>query len=294
MRLFLLCLFFVLVLRPVAYSSPSVPSPAVAKRPPTALSPIAKVVRHHGVVQITTDNLIAEDFSQVAELAAVVRAFPRERLFRETWFIDGDKYERDTTLLYDRAAKTLKYYQSAPLGQGLYREHHLYTGVSDKFLMSLGQKYWYRGNGNWDCGFGDLSQYGCGHITLASYFYSEENVLSIRVKPQQTKIRVGHPFNLTLLVANTYRNPHSFQVMSCSWNDQWKSSDPRLFSMGWPCKANFPRTITLASGATYQRILPMSLANGVVPGPISFAMGFTPIGSKQTYWSRPITLEVIK
>lgn len=294
MRQLFLFTFFALMLRPAVVASPATPPPALLSRREPSLSPIAKVVRHHGVVQITTDNLIAEDFSQVAELAAVIRAFPRERLFRETWFINGDKYERDSPVLYDRAAKTLKYYQSAPAGQGLYREHHLFTGVSDKFLMSLGQRYWYQGNGNWDCGFGDLPQYGCGHITLASYFYTEENVLSIRVKPQQTQIRAGRPFNLTLLVANTYRKPHSFRVMSCSWNDQWKSSDPRLFSMGWPCKANSPRTITLASGAIYQRILPMTLVGGVGSGELVFTMGFKPLGNKRVYWSRPITLEVIK
>lgn len=121
----------------------------------------------------------------------------------------------------------------------------------------------------------------------------------ILVKPKQNQVEVNKPFDVELRVVNASPSPQSFCVMSCSWYDNWKSSNPRVSSIGWACYRNGPTPIKLAPGEAYEKVLPMQ-AKAV--GPLSFRMGFNPEEEykgqfpirrgKRTYWSAEVTLEV--
>jgi len=55
---------------------------------------------------------------------------------------------------------------------------------------------------------------------------------------------------------------------------------------------NFAVTVKLEPGEAYEKTLSMLLLVGEPKEKVSFKMGFTPIGSKETYWSNEITLQV--
>ncbi len=80
--------------------------------------------------------------------------------------------------------------------------------------------------------------------------------------------------------------------MSCSWDEHWKSSNERISWERWDCAANVPIEVKLAPGEAYEKTLSMLLLAGKPQEKVSFKMGFTPIGSKQTFWSNEVTLQV--
>ena len=118
--------------------------------------------------------------------------------------------------------------------------------------------------------------------------------LKVTVTPHLTYIYSGEQMNLMLQVTNASSAVQTFQVMSCSWPDEWKSSGASLSSSGFACAANAPITITLAPRAAYEKTLVMIV--GAMPkGKVYFRMGFTPWGAadnKTTYWSDKVLLQV--
>jgi RNA polymerase sigma factor (sigma-70 family) len=116
--------------------------------------------------------------------------------------------------------------------------------------------------------------------------------LAVTVKPRTNILRVKVPFTVDLRVANTSDAAQTFRVMNCSWYEHWKSSNGRVSWLGWPCTRNFAVTVTLEPGQAYERTLEMLLLDGELLEEVSFRMGFTPIGGKQTYRSNALTLPV--
>jgi hypothetical protein len=74
----------------------------------------------------------------------------------------------NTTILYNRRNKTLRYYESgsADDGRQSYVIRYLYTGVTDKVIEALVQKY-ARTDGGYTHGhFGFLTEFGAKRIKL--------------------------------------------------------------------------------------------------------------------------------
>jgi hypothetical protein len=132
----------------------------------------------------------------------------------------------------------------------------------------------------------------------------------ITATPKQHEVAVGKPLHVVLRVTNVSPTPQSFYAMFCSWDMNWRSSNPRVTWKGWPCYLNGPSLTKLSPGETYEKILPMM---AVGAGRLSFQMGFTPLANhqmfvpderagsetpvkfnlgKRTYWSREVILEV--
>jgi hypothetical protein len=118
--------------------------------------------------------------------------------------------------------------------------------------------------------------------------------LSVRTTAAKKTVRLNEPFDVRLRVVNTSEEAQSFRVMNCSWDEHWKCSNPAVSWVSWDCSKNFPVTVTLKPGEAYEKTLPMLVTKGEPGARVSFKMGFTPIGSKGTYWSGKVTVRVEK
>lgn len=121
---------------------------------------------------------------------------------------------------------------------------------------------------------------------------SKENSLTVTIKLQTNIIGNNVPFTAQLSVVNSSKSTQSFRVMNCSWNEHWKSSNKQVYWLEWECTKNFEVTESLKPGEAYERSLSMLLVTEKPQARVSFKMGFTPAGSKQTYWSNEVTLRV--
>jgi RNA polymerase sigma factor (sigma-70 family) len=116
--------------------------------------------------------------------------------------------------------------------------------------------------------------------------------LNATVQAKKKRVRVGEEFEVRLRVVNASRSPQSFQVMSCSWDDHWQSSNDRVSWAGWDCRKNIPVTVNLDPGQAYEKDLSMFIVPGKLQREFAFQMGFTPLKSKQTYWSNVVILQL--
>jgi RNA polymerase sigma factor (sigma-70 family) len=140
--------------------------------------------------------------------------------------------------------------------------------------------------------FGMTSANGDDVEKPAAKANEKADMLTVTIKPQKNPVRVKEPFKVDLRVVNSSKAAQSFQVMSCSWDEHWKSSNDRVSWEGWPCAENSAVTVKLEPGEAYEKTLPMLLPAGKPQEKVSFKMGFTPIGSKQTFWSDEVTVQV--
>ena len=109
--------------------------------------------------------------------------------------------------------------------------------------------------------------------------------LSVTASLTQAKVeRRGYILKLHLIVKNTSSQPIDLHVMNCSWFEHWKSDKSKISIVAWNCAKNFAVTVVLKSQEIYAKDLEVCLLRPVEL-PYSFKMGFTPIGSKATYWS---------
>jgi RNA polymerase sigma factor (sigma-70 family) len=121
----------------------------------------------------------------------------------------------------------------------------------------------------------------------------KKNALTVTIKPQKYRVRVKEPFKVDLRVVNSSASTQSFQVQNC-WDEQWKSSNDRVSWEGLPEGRNREKTVKLEPGEAHEGTLskPMLLLAGKPQEKVTFKMGFTPLGSKQTIWSHEVTLTV--
>ena len=124
----------------------------------------------------------------------------------------------------------------------------------------------------------------------------KEQPLTVTIKPEKDRIRVNEPFEVDFLVVNSSKASQSFQVWSFS-DDQWKSSNERVSCKEWVKQYMFNESpqitkVKLAPGEVYKKTWVMLVLAGKPQEKVSFKISFTPRGSKQTFWSNEVTLQV--
>jgi uncharacterized cupredoxin-like copper-binding protein len=115
--------------------------------------------------------------------------------------------------------------------------------------------------------------------------------LTIEIKPATSTWQQKKPVEVTLKVTNTSKTTVTFEVMGCSWEDHWKSSDRELTWEPWDCDKNAPSRVELAPGKAREWTLPMFATANAKLGAHPLAMTFTPRGGTPTT-SSPVTVTV--
>jgi hypothetical protein len=122
---------------------------------------------------------------------------------------------------------------------------------------------------------------------------ADTNSLRVVVIPSKTEVRVKEKFKVTLRVENPTTTNQTVRVMSCSWDEEWKSSNTNISWMRWNCTRNVARNVEIPSGGAYTNELEMLIPAPISEKTLSFRMGFTPIDSQQTFWSDDVQLNII-
>jgi hypothetical protein len=117
------------------------------------------------------------------------------------------------------------------------------------------------------------------------------NPLDVTIKPATMTWKPKQPVEVTLVVTNTGKVTSKFEVMGCSWEQSWKSSDPELGWASWDCDKNAPTTVTLEPSKTREWKLSMFAADKAKAGDHPLVMTFTPIGGTPIK-SKPVTITV--
>lgn len=117
--------------------------------------------------------------------------------------------------------------------------------------------------------------------------------VTIEAVPVQTRVHRNDVVSVRLQTRNTTDHTQAFRIMTCSWQDEWRSDDPQLVPGGADCAKNFAFTLTLAPGAVDVRVLALHVDTGASLGAHAFRLGFTAIGRKDTVWSTPATVRIV-
>lgn len=117
--------------------------------------------------------------------------------------------------------------------------------------------------------------------------------LQIELKPATLTWRPKQPVDVTLKVTNTSKAEVKFEVMSCSWEDHWRSSDRELTWSPWGCDKNAPSRVVLAPGTSREWKLSMYATENAALGAHPLAMTFTPRGGTPTK-SGAVTITVAR
>jgi hypothetical protein len=128
----------------------------------------------------------------------------------------------------------------------------------------------------------------CGGFANAA----DTNSLRVVVIPSKTEVHVKEKFNVALRVENLTTNNQTVRVMSCSWDEEWKTSNTNIAWLGWGCIKNNIHSVEISPGGAYTNELEMLIPEPISKKTLSFRMGFTPIDSKQTFWSDEVKLNV--
>jgi len=121
----------------------------------------------------------------------------------------------------------------------------------------------------------------------------DTNALRVIVNPSKTGLHVKEVFRVALRVENQTATNQTVHVMSCSWYQEWKTSNTNISWIGWVCTKNFARNVEIPPGGAYTNQLEMVVPEPISPKTLSFRMGFTPIDSNETFWSDEVTLNIL-
>jgi hypothetical protein len=134
----------------------------------------------------------------------------------------------------------------------------------------------------------------CLALVLSGVFANAADTNSLRVVviPTKTEVRVKETFKVALRVENPTTTNQTVRVMSCSWDEEWKTSNPNITWIGWDCKKNNIHSVEIPPGSAYTNELEMLIPKPISEKTISFRMGFTPIDSQQIFWSGEVKLNV--
>ena len=133
------------------------------------------------------------------------------------------------------------------------------------------------------------SLFGC---STTNQHRSDTNSLNVVVKLEKTQVHVGEHFNLALRVENPTTTNQYVRVMSCSWWQQWQPSNSNIFFNTEGCTWNAPTSLVIPAGSAITFDL-KAYVSEPVSRKFSFQMGFTPIGSKKTFWSNDVKLKIL-
>lgn len=122
---------------------------------------------------------------------------------------------------------------------------------------------------------------------------ADTNSLRVVIIPSKTEVRIREPFNLAFRVENPTRTNQTVRVMGCSWYGEWQSSTTNIILVGWPCYADGPVDVEIHPGGAYTNESSMLIYNLIPDNELSFRMGFTSLGSKETYWSNEVKLHIL-
>jgi len=132
-----------------------------------------------------------------------------------------------------------------------------------------------------------------GGFAALSTTAAETNWLRVAIIPSKTDVRIREPFSLALRVENPTKANQIVRVMGCSWYGEWQSSNTNIIMVGWPCYANGPVNVVIPPGGAYTNEAPMCIYDLIPDKELSFRMGFTSMGSKETYWSNEVKLHIL-
>jgi hypothetical protein len=138
---------------------------------------------------------------------------------------------------------------------------------------------------------------GCSHAPIYQTRNTHDAILRVVVKPEKMQVRIGEHFNLALRVENPTTTNQYVRVETCGWPSEWRISNPRIIGPCTTCEFNPLITEEIPAGGSIKFDLevsvpwPISIEHST--GKLSFQMGFMPIGSKQTFWSKEMTIKVI-
>jgi hypothetical protein len=122
-----------------------------------------------------------------------------------------------------------------------------------------------------------------------------QSLLALRVfaVPATNSVRVREPFKMALRVENPTGTNQTLRVMSCSWDDEWQCSNTNVSWSAWDCTKNNLHTVIIPPGGAYTNEGTMTIYNLISNKDLSFRMGFTSIGSTQTFWSGKVMLHIL-
>jgi hypothetical protein len=122
---------------------------------------------------------------------------------------------------------------------------------------------------------------------------ADTNTLHVVVIPSKTEVRVKEQFKVALRVENPTTTNQMVRVMSCSWDDEWRSSNTNISWLSWDCEKNNMRSVKIPPSGGYTNELEMLIPEPISNQTLTFQMGFTPIGSEKTFWSTEVKLKII-
>jgi hypothetical protein len=121
----------------------------------------------------------------------------------------------------------------------------------------------------------------------------DTNSLRVVVIPSTTEVRINEPFKVAIRVENPTASNQTVRVMSCSWEEEWKSNNPNIAWLGWACTRNVALDVAIPPGGAYTNESAMLITEPISEKTFSFRMGFTPIDSKQTFWSDTVKINIL-
>jgi hypothetical protein len=122
---------------------------------------------------------------------------------------------------------------------------------------------------------------------------ADTNSLRVVVIPSKTEVRIKEAFKVALRVENPTTTSQTVRVMSCSWEEEWKTSNTNVSWIGWACRKNSIMDVAIPPGGTYTNELAMLITGPISEKTLSFRMGFTPIGGTSTLWGNEVKLGIL-
>jgi hypothetical protein len=132
-----------------------------------------------------------------------------------------------------------------------------------------------------------------GGATMIFARQEQPLVLQVVVIPSTIDVHIKEPFGLALRVENPARTNQTIRVMSCSWDEEWQSSNTNVAWMRWVCTRNFAMDVNIPPGGAYTHELKMLVPKPITEKTLSFQMGFTSIGGAGTFWSNEVKLHIL-
>jgi hypothetical protein len=112
---------------------------------------------------------------------------------------------------------------------------------------------------------------------------NEPSPFKIIVTSTKTRVHVGEPFNVALELKNVSSTNQSIGVWSCSWEENWRSSNPNIPILGSiACLQNGVKHISLAPSELFKqkwedgKEIQMQVLPTVKTNKITFRISFTP------------------
>lgn len=130
-------------------------------------------------------------------------------------------------------------------------------------------------------------------FTLLKASVAHAQPLRVELVPTSSTWQQRKRVNVTLKVTNVSGSEVTFEVMGCSWDEHWASSDHEIRWDRWGCDKNAPSTVTLASGKAREWKLSMFATENARPGAHPVVMTFTPRAGLPTK-SSAVTITVTR